>query len=79
MIHVDRLSKRFGSIHAVRGVSFTIGRGEIVHSHHLLLACRQPDIILALIHTFNQGRGQIKNWSGGKSRKQKAEMKTPEF
>ncbi len=30
MIEVDRLSKRFGSIHAVRGVSFGIGRGEIV-------------------------------------------------
>jgi len=30
MIQVDRLSKRFGSIHAVRGVSFGIGRGEIV-------------------------------------------------
>jgi ABC-2 type transport system ATP-binding protein len=30
MIEVDRLSKRFGSIHAVRGVSFAIGRGEIV-------------------------------------------------
>jgi len=30
MIQVGRLSKRFGSIHAVRGVSFGIGRGEIV-------------------------------------------------
>jgi ABC-2 type transport system ATP-binding protein len=30
MIEVDRLSKRFGSIHAVRGISFEIGRGEIV-------------------------------------------------
>jgi ABC-2 type transport system ATP-binding protein len=30
MIEVDRLAKRFGSIHAVRGVSFRIGRGEIV-------------------------------------------------
>jgi ABC-2 type transport system ATP-binding protein len=30
MIEVERLSKRFGSIHAVRGVSFSIGRGEIV-------------------------------------------------
>jgi len=30
MIAIERLSKRFGSIHAVRGVSFAIGRGEIV-------------------------------------------------
>jgi ABC-2 type transport system ATP-binding protein len=30
MIHVDRLSKRFGSYHAVDRVGFDIGRGEIV-------------------------------------------------
>jgi ABC-2 type transport system ATP-binding protein len=30
MIEVDRLSKRFGSIHAVRAITFGIGRGEIV-------------------------------------------------
>jgi ABC-2 type transport system ATP-binding protein len=30
MIQVDRLSKRFGSFRAVNGVSFEIGRGEIV-------------------------------------------------
>jgi ABC-2 type transport system ATP-binding protein len=30
MISVDRLSKRFGSFRAVNGVSFEVGRGEIV-------------------------------------------------
>jgi ABC-2 type transport system ATP-binding protein len=30
MIHVDRLSKRFGSFRAVDGIRFDVGRGEIV-------------------------------------------------
>ena len=30
MIHVDRLSKRFGSFRAVEGIRFEVGRGEIV-------------------------------------------------
>ena len=30
MIHVDRLSKRFGSFRAVDGIRFEVGRGEIV-------------------------------------------------
>ena len=30
MIHVDRLSKRFGSFKAVDGIRFDVGRGEIV-------------------------------------------------
>ena len=30
MIHVDRLSKRFGSFKAVDGIRFEVGRGEIV-------------------------------------------------
>jgi ABC-2 type transport system ATP-binding protein len=30
MIHVDRLTKRFGSIQAVRNLSFSVGKGEIV-------------------------------------------------
>src|SRR4051812_20554937 len=30
MIHVDRLSKRYGSFKAVDGVGFDVGRGEIV-------------------------------------------------
>lgn len=30
MIEVERLSKRYGSVRAVEGVSFSIGRGEIV-------------------------------------------------
>ena len=30
MIHVDRLSKRYGSFKAVDGIRFEVGRGEIV-------------------------------------------------
>ena len=30
LIEIDRLSKSFGSIQAVRGISFTLGRGEVL-------------------------------------------------
>jgi ABC-2 type transport system ATP-binding protein len=30
MIEVERLTRRYGSVKAVDGVSFSIGRGEIV-------------------------------------------------
>ena len=30
MVRLDRLAKRFGPVHAVDGVSFTVGRGEVL-------------------------------------------------
>src|SRR5262245_46511172 len=30
MIHVQRLTKQYGSVRAIEGVSFEVGRGEIV-------------------------------------------------
>ncbi len=30
MVEVDRLAKRFGAVHALRGVSLTVGAGEVV-------------------------------------------------
>ena len=30
MVRLDRLAKRFGPVHAVDGVSFTVSRGEVL-------------------------------------------------